>query len=90
MTLIFISAALIMLSAALAAIYPLVTDPVQPFLEEDAPREADFVERESLLEALTELEQEHLANKISKEDYAEQKTRLQQRYIEVVEAEESA
>jgi hypothetical protein len=80
-----IAFALIVVLIALGVIsYPLVFGALEPYrLAEPEPQPYD--ERDALLESLSDLEQFHLAGKLSAADYEAQKTELQMRYLEVTE-----
>ena len=73
------------LAAALAVVsYPLFFQPLEPHR---LPVDTDgaFNERDALLEALSDLEQARLSGKMSETDHAAQKSRLEARYIQLVE-----
>ncbi len=81
--------AVVLLVLTLAVIgYPLFFQPLEPFLVSGLPDES-FSERDSLLEAMTELDQAHQAGKVSPEDYQSIKSELETRYIQVGETQES-
>jgi cytochrome c-type biogenesis protein CcmI len=85
---IFAASIALLLLAAAAVSYPLLRHRLEPYDLPDLPDD-DFNERDALLEALSDLEESRLAGKLSAEDYAAQKERLQRRYIMVVESGES-
>lgn len=80
-------AVLILAGAAIA--YPLFFHKLEPFLAPHLP-DTPFSERDSLLEAMSELELEYHGGKVSEEDYAREKNRLQRSYIEAVRDEPDA
>ena len=77
---IFALSALILLAAAAAVAYPLVFQRVVP-LEVERASSSQFNERTALLEALSELESEYGAGKVSESDYRRHKARYQRDYL---------
>ena len=80
----FAVSVLVLLLAAGVISAPLILQRLEPYNRPDLPADA-FSERDALLEALSDLEDSLRAGKVSQDDYAAQKQRLQLRYIEVVE-----
>ena len=78
--------ALVLLVAAAVISYPLLFHRLEPYALPELPDES-FSERDSLLEALSELEQAFRAGKISRVDYEAQRGRLERGYVELVERE---
>ena len=80
-----LSIAVLVLLAALAIVtYPFFFEEVEPYRIPELPEDV-FSERDSLLEALSDLELAHGAGKLSQADYETEKARLENRYIQVVE-----
>ena len=80
-----LSIAVLVLLAALAVVtYPLFFQHVEAYRLTDPPNET-FNEGDSLLEALSDLELAHGAGKLSQADYEQEKSRLEIRYIQVLE-----
>lgn len=71
---------LLLLAAAVLLSLPLWVGPGQSYAPEQAPAPS-HTERDALLEALSELELSYGAGKLSPEDYAHQKARLQREYL---------
>lgn len=80
---ILLSAAVMLVAAGVVA-WPLVRDRVEPYLS-GRPMGARYSERTALLEALSELEQEYRAGKLSEADYRHTSERLQRDYLRLVE-----
>jgi len=80
---IFLIAAVVLAGVGILVVWPLIFDRLEPYQLAGMPDES-FSERDSLLEALSELEQSFLSGKISETDYSSQKKVLQKRYIQVV------
>jgi hypothetical protein len=80
----FAVSVLVLLLAAGVISAPLILQRLEPYDLPDLPADA-FSERDALLEAMSDLEDSFHAGKVSQDDYAAQKQRLQLRYIEVVE-----
>ena len=83
---IFYSIALIILCVIFVG-YPLFCEILRPFhlpdIETNSSKEDNFNEQESLLASLSELEDEYLIGKVSKEDYQHQKIFLNRKYLEM-------
>lgn len=77
-------AVLVLLTALAIVTYPLFFEDVESYRLARPPEDA-YSERDSLLEALNDLELAHGAGKLSQADYESEKARLETRYIEVVE-----
>ncbi|MCH8074991.1 MAG: hypothetical protein IIC64_04140 [SAR324 cluster bacterium] len=77
-------AALVLLAALAVVTYPFFFEEVEPYRLAESPEDA-FSERDTLLEALSDLELAHGAGKLSPADYQTEKALLENRYIEVVE-----
>lgn len=84
----FFASALMLLAVAGVISYPLLRQPLEPYAPEPAPDEA-LTERDALLDALSDLEDALRAGKLSDDDYAAQRQRLELRYIRVVEGREA-
>ena len=78
-----ISGGLLLLAATIVA-WPLFFHRVEPYRAEDEVS-TPFSERDALLEALSELEQEYLAGKLGQGDYEAAKARYQRDYLTLVE-----
>jgi len=87
---ILLIAGLLLLAFAAIIAYPLVFHRVESYLPEGAIHDQSegFIERDALLEAMSDLEQASLTGKLSPEDYNLQKAELEQRYFELLHAEE--
>ena len=81
---ILIIAALVLLVSVAVIAFPLFLQPLE-FHQEAAPPDNEFTPRDSLLEALSELELSFRTGKVSPEDYQTQKNSLQAEYIREVE-----
>ena len=77
-------AGLVLLLVAVAVSYPLFFQRLEAYHLTDVP-EAEFSERDALLEALSELEYSHAAGKVSAPDYEAQRAELEARYMQVTE-----
>ena len=66
---------------------PLFYERLRPFhlpdIETNSSKENNTSEQESLLATLSELEDEYLIGKVSKEDYQQQKLFLNRKYLEI-------
>jgi len=69
--------------AALAVAWPLLFQALEPYSIPQAVS-TPFSERDALLEALSELELEYQAGKLSETDYAAAKARYERDYVEVM------
>ena len=81
---IWIVSALVLLAAGALIAYPLLWRNLEPFLIAEAAS-TPFSERDSLLEAMSELELEYGGGKISEDDYRREQGRLQRQYLAAVE-----
>jgi len=82
--LIFVMAALVLLLCGAVVAFPLLFEKVEVYTTEDEESE-DFDERDALLDALSELEQDYKSGKLSKEIFETQQAHLQQGYLEELE-----
>ncbi|HIL88315.1 MAG TPA: hypothetical protein EYM25_06355 [Deltaproteobacteria bacterium] len=82
-------AALLGLGALLFIIYPLFFQPLRNY-QLPVPDTEEFSQRDALLAALSELEEEQLIGRLSRTDYQQQKLVLQRQYLEVRAAEEES
>ncbi len=77
----------LLLIAALVASYPLVFESVEAFaLDAESSEEEPFNERDTVLEALSDLDESMAMGKLSDADYALQKAELEHRYAELLQA----
>ncbi|MDH4246794.1 MAG: hypothetical protein OEW39_03155 [Deltaproteobacteria bacterium] len=82
--LIFILAALVLLMCAMVVAFPLVFEQLETYGVEEADPD-EFDERDALLDALSELEQDYKSGKLSKAVFETQQAHLQQGYLEELE-----
>ncbi len=87
MMILFLAVA-VMVVAAAAIGYPLFFQRLEPYALHGLP-DSEYSERDALLEALSELEREFLAGKLSDPDYESQKQALQRDYLRAAEAAEA-
>ena len=80
-------AALLGLGALLFIIYPLFFQPLRNY-QLPVPDTEEFGQRDALLAALSELEEDQLMGRISRADYQQQKLTLQRQYLAARAAEE--
>ena len=70
------------LGALFFIIYPLFFQPLQKY-QLPVPEGEEFSQRDALLAALSELEDDQLMGRLSREDYQQQKLALQRQYLAV-------
>jgi len=75
------------LGALFFIIYPLFFQPLQKY-QLPVPEGEEFSQRDALLAALSELEDDQLMGRLSREDYQQQKLALQRQYLAVRAADE--
>jgi hypothetical protein len=70
----------VLLLAALVVAWPLLFQPLEPYAAPGAAS-TPFSERDALLEALSELEREYHAGKLSEDDFRAAKARYEREYV---------
>jgi hypothetical protein len=83
----FTIAALLGLGTLFFITYPLFFQPLRKY-QLPVPDPEEFSQRDALLAALSELEEDQLMGRISRADYQQQKLTLQRQYLAVRAAEE--
>ena len=87
--LLFVIAGIVVAGAVLVVSYPLVLRPLEPYAAPPDP-EAEYSDRDALLEAMSELEVSQQTGKLSQADYEEQKNRMERQYLNTVQGAETA
>jgi len=86
---IFGVALVIFVAVGVLLAWPLVFRPPEP-LQDNGANHAMFNERDALLDALSELEQDFRVGKVSQADYQQQKTQYERQYVRLTAAKAKA
>ncbi len=80
---VFVTSAVVLLAAMAVLAYPLVLQRLESYRGVAHETSTAFSERDALLEAMSDLELEFRAGKVTAGDYEREKARLQRAYLSV-------